>query len=295
MIKKRHIFISVMLLAQKTLAVDPAHLVASALDCSSCIDWRVSGVCFWLNCGLTGCSVESSVRVSHNIPDLLIAAYNGDSPLQKMTALNHPSDGAIGAADNALNFKNIDVIGHPAVSVFQSLWKTTGLWCDSEANPFQPYYLSSYSEQFRGLSWNRNDVETVTAVGHLFEQVGRFGKLYPRCGWTVQPDDVRAAALSAVRAAHVVTRTKQPHIYMPVSGSCGSRCWKPGEFRHDSTQGGAFQMLHPVSENQTTMLGHQDESWSQGKYNDAKKYLWALWRPYSCCQPKGRFLYSMNW
>ena len=65
------------------------------LGCTSCQDWRVSGVCFWLKCSMTGCRIKSSIRVSHNIPDVMIASFNGVSPLGLLYGM--PTDGAVSA------------------------------------------------------------------------------------------------------------------------------------------------------------------------------------------------------
>ena len=268
--------------------------VSDTFGCRDCIDWRVSGVCFWLNCGLTGCSIKSSVRVSHNIPDVLIAAYNGDSPIEGRNLIGQATDGAVAAAGTTTaNFKNLDVIGNPAVSVFTSLWQTTGLWCDSEANPWQPYYLSSMGNRWPGVSWNTNYVEQISGIVER-SRISDFGRLYPRCGWSIQSDDVKAAALSAVRGAHIVTRSNQSHIYQELNGSCGNRCWGPGEYDPQHSGTGKFQMLYPKAERFSEDLNSTKSDWSQGKYNDRKKYVWAMWRPYSCCQPVGKFLYSVN-
>ena len=53
-------------------------------------------------------------------------------------------------------------------------------------------------------------------------------------------------------------------------------------------------MLLPKSESKVEPLVGMNKEWTEGIFNDEKKYAWALWRPYSCCQPKGSFLYSVE-
>lgn len=45
-------------------AINTASIVASAIS-PSCISWRVSGICYWLLCTPFGCTVKTSVKVTH--------------------------------------------------------------------------------------------------------------------------------------------------------------------------------------------------------------------------------------
>ena len=288
-----------LLASLNALALDTSVIVTGTVGCEQCTDWKISGVCYWLMCTNFGCNVETSARVSHYIPDLVIASFNGDSPLRELASYSAPTDGVLTSEpshnDSAANFKNIEVIGNPATLVYQQIWNTTGMMCESQATAFMPYYLSSFSESLPGINWNSNLAEQALAVVHLNDRVGILGNLYPRCGWTVQPDDVGAAALTTVRAAHVVTRQTQPHVYVPVNDQCKqSPCWPPGELEVGDTDTGKFQMLWPETQDSATALtpGFGDRNWSRGKYNLEQQYAWAFWRPYSCCKPKGLFLYA---
>ncbi len=46
------------------------------------------GVCFWLHCTWTGCSVRTSIKVGHYIPDLVVSSYNelGGNPWVEIRA-----------------------------------------------------------------------------------------------------------------------------------------------------------------------------------------------------------------
>jgi integrating conjugative element protein (TIGR03756 family) len=59
--------------AQTTTLGVVAATVASA---PSCLSYQVKGVCFFLRCGLTGCSIRTTIRVSHYMPDVVISTYN---------------------------------------------------------------------------------------------------------------------------------------------------------------------------------------------------------------------------
>jgi len=50
--------------------------IITASSSLSCIDWRISGVCFFLFCTTFGCSIETSIQVTHFNPDLVVTAYD---------------------------------------------------------------------------------------------------------------------------------------------------------------------------------------------------------------------------
>ena len=276
-------------------SINTAAIVQQTMACTDCMDWRVSGVCFWLKCTILGCDVETSVRVSHNIPDLVVSTYTTESPWSETASWNSNPNSTIthSGSENAshVDFKSADVIGNPAVLLFESL-NSTGLFCTSQANPFQPYFLSSFDT----LGWHKNLPEMLYApVMNLTHRVGTWGPLYPRGGWTISPEDPKAAAITAVRAGHIVTRSFSTHVALSVTdGDSAHKSWPPGELGEDDGTTGQWQMLTPVAEQTSEVLGSQYRNWSTDKYIDIEQYSWALWRPYSCCEPKGSFLFSIE-
>jgi len=106
-------------------------------------------------------------------------------------------------------------------------WK--GL-CPSDTTPMVPYYLSGMN----ALGWRFKIPEIVypqtyvpwsnaTTIGNfqplaalsgnLDGEIHNYGSVYPRNGFQLQPDPVKAAAVAAFRGAHVVTRENQAHVY----------------------------------------------------------------------------------
>lgn len=55
-------------------AVNTATLIAGSAS-PSCISWRVKGICYWLFCTPFGCTVKTSVKVEHFIPEAVISVY----------------------------------------------------------------------------------------------------------------------------------------------------------------------------------------------------------------------------
>uniref|UniRef100_UPI00289F7B4A TraU family protein n=1 Tax=Pantoea eucalypti TaxID=470933 RepID=UPI00289F7B4A len=119
-------------------AINTSGIIASAVT-QDCISWRVSGVCHWLMCTPFGCSVKTSVKVTHYIPEVVVSTYTGPggNPWHEMAFMS----GAAGAVDGGLTsgaaagggnaadikeagrrqsnikFKYADAIGHPATSL----------------------------------------------------------------------------------------------------------------------------------------------------------------------------------
>ena len=49
-------------------------LASSALSWD-CLDWKIDGVCVFLRCGLFGCYIVTTPRISHRLPDLVVQSY----------------------------------------------------------------------------------------------------------------------------------------------------------------------------------------------------------------------------
>lgn len=61
--------------ATSTFALDTATIVSSALS-PDCLEYRVVGICYWLYCTPFGCSVRTSVKVRHYVPDAVVSSYS---------------------------------------------------------------------------------------------------------------------------------------------------------------------------------------------------------------------------
>lgn len=120
---------SVLLLsATGSYALNTATIVGSVAS-PDCLEYRVVGICYWLYCTWTGCTVRTSVKVRHYIPDAVVSSYSntGENPWVEVRAMSTPNPSAQAGGDGTTNedhennlakFKNADVIGHPGVEVF---------------------------------------------------------------------------------------------------------------------------------------------------------------------------------
>lgn len=311
-------------------SIRTAEIVAHTSEASFvCMQWRAVGLCFWLRCDLFGCDVESSLKVGHYNPDLVVSSYNelGENPWQEIravlgvaqataakTALGNLTDVVPGGAGNRsegsrhrdhknLVFRETDAIGHPGLAVALP-GLPAALRCTSQARAFVPYFQSAID----ALAWRSTVPESLYPASLLpgLREVGHWplatwGSVYPRTGWTIQPEEPKAAALTAQRAGDVVTRQRQPHLYRPLTDAPveAQRVWAPGALIEGEATTGTWQMLTPVTDRDCQVFGLDDldiNSWANGRVDEGGDYAWNLWRPYQCCQRRGQwFIGDINW
>ena len=318
-------------------SITTPEIIAASTNLS-CMDWKISGTCVWLDCGLTGCSTKVSIKVSHFSPSLVVSAYNvaGKSPWIETRTLHgtiqrmaHQAQYAAQGVNMArpmpggkfantetqrgtdTHFKNADVIGGPGNLGTMANGIGLPLFCPmTDVAPFAPYFLSGIDS----LAWTTGTTELIYAASWVpgMREIGTrtttnplgnsWGSLFPRFGFINHHDDVKAGAVIAQRAADIVYKTGQPHIYTKVGSLSGwpdndMRVWEPGELRENNPNNSVWQMLVPVTENECGAFGIDDRfsvnAWSDGKFEKAD-YAFNLWRPYSCCKDEGIFITSID-
>ncbi|MCK6408405.1 MAG: TIGR03756 family integrating conjugative element protein [Thauera sp.] len=291
--------------ATATFALDTATIVSSALS-RDCLEYRVVGVCYWLNCGRSGCSVRTSVKVHHYVPDAVVSSYSntGENPWREVRAMSMPNPTAKAGGDGTTNhdnennlakFKNADVVGHPGGMVFRQFASTSGYSCEGAGTAFMPYLLSTLDT----LAWRYNVPEMaypealVPGLREIGTRTGLnlWGNVYPRGGFLHQTDDHESAAVVAQRAGDIVTRRNQTHVYQPLLASARDGYWPAGALMETDASTGKWQELTPTLSNSCVVFPHS-RTRVQAQQGD---YAWALWRPYSCCRRRGQvFLGSVD-
>lgn len=290
-------------------AIDSAGIITSALS-GDCLEYRIAGLCYWLLCTPFGCTIKTSVKVRHYLPNAVVSAYNqtGDNPWTEMSLLGTGLPGIAegGGANeqkrdvqkNNLRFKNVDVIGHPALvaPVFNQFMAQAGMSCSGSATALMPYFLSTLD----AVMWRSGLPESLfpEALTPGVREIGSslsgtmWGNVYPRSGFVTQADDYKAAAVTAQRAADVVTRSGQVHVYQPMIAQASPGYWPPDAVQENSgTRNHKWQRLTPESTLSCTVFPESDAPIATDG-----KYAWALWQPYSCCQRRGQtFLYSSSY
>ena len=291
------------LLSPHGFALTTSAIVAS-VSSLQCLEYRVVGICYWLLCTPFGCTVRTSPKVRHFIPELVVSSYSdtGANPWLEMSPLSMPVPGSEGGGnlitpsprrDNLPRFKNVDAIGHPGGLALTALAQRFGYSCPTGATPLTPYYLSTLDP----LAWRHGVPESaypqalVPGVREIGSQtVGEmWGHVYPREGFLVQPDDFKAAAVMAQRASDFITRMGQPHVYLPLQPMPYDGYWPPLPVRENDVSNHRWQLLYPQL--QTTCAVFP----SLAVESDDGAYAWSLWRPYRCCQRMGQtFLFSID-
>lgn len=291
--------------SQCMASVNTASLIASAAS-ASCISWKVKGICYWLLCTPFGCSVKTSVKVEHFIPEAVVSAYSGpgDNPWMEMAAVSRAASGAEsgitgmftgggqqqmkapGLRQQNLRYHYADAYGHPATSLIGG--HIAGYSCRSAATPFAPYFISALD----ALVWRSGLPESLYPEALIPGQreLGRqsnanmWGNIYPRSGFVTQQDSYKSAAVIAQRVADIITRHGQLHVYQPLVGQSSPGYWPPGPVRENTgSQNHKWQRLEPQLSTTCAIFPEANAPIAQDG-----NYAWALWQPYSCCKRRGQ-------
>lgn len=283
-------------------ALSTAELISSSMS-QPCMEYKVVGICYWLLCTPYGCSTQTSTKVKHYVPDAVVSSYatTGNNPWKEVAVMGTPIVGAKGgghgtnnqANENAVaKFNNVDVIGHPGGMFFGM----GGYTCQGAGTAYMPYFLSTLDT----LAWRQNIPEGYypeSLIPGLREIGARttanlWGNVYPRSGFTHQPNDYKAAAVNAQRAADIVTNMGQPHVYQPLIAMTRPGYWPAGTVKESNILTHKWQELTPKMTQACTVFPSTDFLSNQSSDGG---YAWALWRPYSCCQQRGQtFLGSVD-
>lgn len=281
-------------------SLNTASIMASSAS-TSCLDYKVVGTCFWLFCTKFGCKIRTSTKIKHYIPEVVVSSYNhqAQNPWVEMNFLSNGVKGGDYQSPHKdytqATFKNVDVIGHPQGAISQML-NSTGYYCKSQTTPFVPYYLSGLDF----LAWRFGVPEMVypealiPGMREIRANGDTWGNIYPRAGTVTQVHDYKASAVTAHRAADVVTNTFQPHVYIPIAkkDNQSNGEWFPPPVKEGDAKTHKWQQLHPVTSQSCAIFPDNPPS----MLSENGSYAWALWRPYKCCKKRGQtFLYSIDW
>lgn len=281
-------------------AITTPQIMASALT-TSCLDYQIVDVCIWMTCiPPFGCTFDSSLEVRHYLPDLVVSAYHnpGENPWPLVSTMipdflslegGDAAERSAGRDHTNLRFKCADAIGHPAVHALGPLLSLFPYHCTSPAQPFKPYFLSI----FDFLAWRLGIPEmfypeSLNLLARVIGSMGSvWGHVYPREGFVIQYHDYKAGAVAAQRVADFVTRLAQPHVYQPLHAWSVPGYWPPGPVVEGKTSTHQWQRLQPDMSNGCHVFPGPIPFPARTADGD---YVWALWRPYTCCERKGMTL-----
>ncbi|EAR3735086.1 TIGR03756 family integrating conjugative element protein [Salmonella enterica] len=303
----RHGFsVSLLTVALPVFAITTPQITASSLS-AECLQYRVVGLCYWLLCTPFGCTVKTSVKVKHNIPELVVSSYSapGDNPWTEMKVTDAAAAGILSGGDTnpritnsktKIRYKDTAAIGHPGGVVFSRFLNAFGYHCNSPVVPFQPYFLSTLD----AVVWRSGVPEMLypEALTPLVRETGQpgdlWGNVYPRAGSLGQTHDYKASAVMAQRTADIVTRTGQLHVYLPLVPVSRPGYWPPQPVMEKKTDNHRWQLLSPGTEGHCAIFPDRTATDTYAdRLDPGGDYAWTLWRPYSCCQRRGQtFLVS---
>lgn len=270
---------------------------------AACMDFKAVGGCLWVTCIGPVCKYDYSIKYAHNIPELVVSSYKntGENPWQDVSSFSLPTsmaedggsntEGATTNNEQAIRFKNVDIIGSPANLTYDSM-ASNGTFCEPAARAYMPYYLSTLD-----FTWRNELIEGLLAFPNILKTIRKgmseFAPLYPRIGFSHQGHDYKSGFIHAKRAAHFVTRNWQPHVYYPaVWGSSKEGQWPPEDPVDDDT---LWQQVIPSGNTDCTTLPDIDDSTGisdpySDRLNEAAGYIWHIWRRYRCCDKEGAVL-----
>ncbi|EDV4561207.1 TIGR03756 family integrating conjugative element protein [Salmonella enterica subsp. enterica] len=302
MFRRRLFFIPILCLSNLAQAITTPEIAVSALS-PECVHYQIVGVCYWLFCSPFGCSVRTSVKVRHFRPDLVVSAYSvtGQNPWTEMSPLSSPLPGIAEAGGDTnpravgqhskVRFKNTDAIGFPAGDALANFLSQFGYVCAPSSQPFLPYFLSTLD----ALAWRSGVPEMfypealTPGLREVSKDGDMWGNIYPRAGALSQTHDYKTGAVIAQRAADLVTRNGQPHVYIPLTASSHDGYWPPDPVTEGDISNHQWQMLVPKKSASCAIFpdGSSTDSYTDKLAEDGA-YVWTLWRPYKCCPRRGQ-------
>lgn len=314
-----------LLSVNKALADSTIHSVNIIQDTlqalPSCIHYKITGMCYWLSCSGVACKITTSLKLDHYLPDAVVSVYTqpnndpwlftkivddpifyqaGKTVFQQLThfKMSYGDEHNNSRRDLNNKFHEVDVVGNPALLFL----KVHELLLPSVATMYFPYYsslLDAYAWRFPALErfYPGSVVPGLHDVGKII--LHDWGSVYPRNGYVNQPDDAKAAAVIALRASTIITQSAQPHLYSPLSNSCGDHC-SVDPVKENSVNA-QFQMIYPTAEKQCIVFGasdiNQTTPWqTEAAIQGNNRYVWILWRHYHGCAPvqNAKYLGSIN-
>ena len=298
--------------------INTANITSTSIKAlKNCLNWKVVGECFWLKCGIDGCSVRVSAKVGHYRPDSVVSVYPHISShpwkemkhiVQKAFDVALPSmdprvqqwirgNGTEPAMDDRNKLRNLryfegDLFGHP----LQGLkFPGATYFCDAVTTPLIPYYLSLTDL----VAWRNPIVESYVAASVIPGRreigtwpINTWGPVFPRQGWILQPSPPKAAAVIAQRVADIAINGGGYRVRKTL-GKGRVNLWPPPPIRENKGATAKWQMLHPNKESECSAFGENDllqvADWGGNRVDKKNTYMWSLWRPYKCCVKRGQW------
>jgi len=291
---------------------DDLFLAASTgVGDQECLEYCVTGICISIICTPYGCTLDYSTLISHRSPDLVVSAYkepgenswdearsaygsaaksaansfvnyaglettggpNYTSRQSSKTDEDNEAEGQSRAFSN-LRFKEASVIGSPTTYVTDQISGT----CPAESEEYRPYYQS----EFDAFEWRWGLLEKFYASSWIpgLKEISQtplttWGGLHPRVGFIKSEHPARAAAVAAQRAVDIMTKKRQPHVYLLQNRPDGPTF--PSDHKSDK-----WQMVYPEADSACYSFGSATDYVTE-RVDAQEEYVFLYWQKLECC------------
>jgi len=279
-----------------------------------CVEYCVIGVCLSIVCNGLFCQVETTPWIRHRAPDIAVSSHSetGDGAwdearalyggLGKETASALVGIDAIGATggmvyaskdvtravdgqnsrnrnpSSLLHFKEVHYVGSPTGDLLENI---SG-FCTAQSDPFVPYFISELDafEWRFGLLELLYPASSVPGLREISQSpLTTWGSVHPRTAWVYSEHRARAAAVAAQRAADIVTRDRQPHVYIKQNGDTG----RSGSGVYTSNEKtDRWQMVYPQADQACYAFGNPN-SYLFNRNREDQKFVFLYWQNRDCC------------
>jgi len=276
-----------------------------------CLEYCVTGVCVSIICSPYGCTLDYSALISHRSPDLVVSAYKEPGENSWDDAKSTYGSASKGAANSIVNYAGLETSGGPNYTARQSgkadqqsseegqtrafsnlHFKETSVigspttyvtdqisgTCPAESEEYRPYYQS----EFDAFEWRWGLLEKFYASSWIpgFKEISQtpfttWGGLHPRVGFIKSEHPARAAAVAAQRSVDIMTKKRQPHVYLLQNRPNGPTF--PSDYKTDK-----WQMVYPEIDNTCYSFGSATDYVTE-RVDTQEEYVFLYWQKLECC------------
>ena len=276
-----------------------------------CLEYCVTGVCVSIICSPYGCTLDYSALISHRSPDLVVSAYKEPGENSWDDAKSTYGSASKGAANSIVNYAGLETSGGPNYTARQSgkadqqsseegqtrafsnlHFKETSVigspttyvtdqisgTCPAESEEYRPYYQS----EFDAFEWRWGLLEKFYASSWIpgFKEISQtpfttWGGLHPRMGFIKSEHPARAAAVAAQRSVDIMTKKRQPHVYLLQNRPDGPTF--PSDYKTDK-----WQMVYPEIDNTCYSFGSATDYVTE-RVDTQEEYVFLYWQKLECC------------
>ncbi len=287
---------------------------------ADCLEYKVVGICVFVKCIGPICDYDYSAKVDHYLPDLVVTAQHtrhanpwtlireiydpivnavGEGIFEALTDFELFSGEANAAGEDVagIRLRETDVVGNPALYLYDQY---DDYFLKSGASAYTMHYQStldafSWREPILEMFFPSNWTSLIPGVNEIGNYPSyTWGSLSLRGGFVTNPNNTKANAVVANRAAHIATSGFQVHLKNAATGCSNDDCTAPGAAAPGASKT-KWQRLLPEPANMCTDEIHTGNSPDWAKPKQHNSAAWTVWREYRGCLPgEGAFVFAID-